>query len=121
MRMPRALTQKGNLKQPTRQDVISWVSKAWAWGSKLTSWRSLSWCVGSQMLWMALKMILCVDKVPAVDANSIESESADEEDTEDAEDPTDSDVDDLDPFHVFPNAYLIASFSSAKCITFSGI
>ena len=29
MRMPRALTQKGNLKQPTWQDVISWVSKAW--------------------------------------------------------------------------------------------
>ena len=47
------------------------------------------------------------DKVPAVDANSIESESADEEDTEDAEDPTDSDVDDLDPFHVFLTLILL--------------
>ncbi len=26
---PRAKTKQGNLKQPTRQDVIDWASRAW--------------------------------------------------------------------------------------------
>ena len=29
MRQDRAKTKKGNLKQPSRQDAINWVSKAW--------------------------------------------------------------------------------------------
>ena len=29
MREDRAKTKMGNLKQPTRQDAINWVSKAW--------------------------------------------------------------------------------------------
>ena len=94
LRMPRALTQKGNLKQPTRQDVLSWVSKAWH-GIKTDLLVKV--CGISNALDGSQDDLVC-DKVPAVDANSTESESEDEEDTEDAEDPTDSDVDDLDPF-----------------------
>ena len=92
--MPRALTQKGNLKQPMRQDVISWVSKAWH-GIKTDLLVKV--CGISNALDGFQDDLVC-DKVPAVDANSTESESEDEEDTEDAEDPTDRDVDDLDPF-----------------------
>ena len=100
MRIPRALTQKGNLMQPTRQDVISWVSKAWCGIKTDLLVKSFLVCGISNALDGSQDDFVC-DKVPALDANSTESESADEEDTEDAEDLTDSDVDDLDPFDDF--------------------
>ena len=84
--MPRALTQKGNLKQ---QDVISWpawVSKAWCGIKTDLLVKSFLVCGISNALDGSQDDFVC-DKVPAVDANSTESESADEEDTEDAEDP----------------------------------
>ena len=94
--MPRALTQKGNLKQPTWHDVISWVSKAWRGIKTDLLVKSFLVCGISNALDVSQDDFVC-DKVPVVDANSTESQSADE-DTEDAEDPTDSDVDDLDLF-----------------------
>ena len=81
MRVPRALTQKGNLKQPTLQDVISWVSKAWR-GIKTDLVKSFLVCGISNALDGSQDDLVC-DKVPVVDANSTESESKDE-DTQDA-------------------------------------
>ena len=72
------------------------MSKAWR-GIKTDLVKSFLVCGISNALDGSQDDLVC-DKVPAVDANSTESESEDEEDTEDAEDPTDRDVDDLDPF-----------------------
>ena len=63
------------------------------------------------MLWMALRMILCVTK--SLRANSTESKSANEEDTEDAEDPTDSDVDDLEPFDDIEDQLIMYLYSAS--------
>ena len=97
--MLRALTQKGNLKQPTWQDVISWVSKAWS-GIKTDLLVKSFLVYGISNALDGSQDDLVCDKVSAVDANSTESESEDAEDTEDAEDPTDGDVDDLDPLMI---------------------
>ena len=97
MRMPRALTQKGNLKQPTRQDVISWVSKAWREVKIDLLVKSFLVCGISNAL-DGTQDDLVSDKVPAVDAISTEPECEDEEGTENFEDTADSDVDDFDPF-----------------------
>ena len=82
MRMLRALTQKGNLKQPMWQDVISWVSKAWCGIKTDLLVKSFLVCGISNALDGSQDDLVC-DKVPVVDANSTESESKDE-DTQDA-------------------------------------
>ena len=94
MRMPRALTKQGNLKQPTRQDVIGWVSKAWRGIRVDLLVKSFLVCGISNSLDDSQDDLVC-DKVPAVDASSIDT-LADEEDSEDTED---ADADDFDPFN----------------------
>ena len=57
MQQDRAKTKKGNLKQPSRQDAINWVFKAWE-SIKLQTLTHF-WCVAFPMLLKAPKMILC--------------------------------------------------------------
>ena len=83
MRLPRAKTAAGNLKQPTRQDVIDWVSRAWDSLSVGVLKHSFLVCAldGSEDH-------LVSEDIPAVDT----------EEDEDGEVNEDSDADDLDYF-----------------------
>ena len=94
MRKPRGLTKMGNLKQPTWPDVINWVSKAWREIRVGLLWKSFLVCGISNALNGSQDDHVC-DKVPIVDASSIDAPDNDNED--DIEDE-DADVEDFDPF-----------------------
>ena len=84
----RALTKAGNLKQPTRQDPINWVSAAWDSIKQDTIIRSFLVCGISNAL-DGSEDDLASSDVPDVDMNTEPSK----EDVEEAEDG-----DDMDPF-----------------------
>ena len=95
MPTPRTLTTPGNLKQPTQQDVINWVSQAWRSIKPELLTHAFLVCGisnsldGSQDDWVS-------DKLPQIDGDGDkeEDEEAEEENGEDG----DENADDLDPF-----------------------
>ena len=91
MRQDRALTKAGNLKQPTRQDAINWVSAAWDSIKQDTIIRSFLVCGISNAL-DGSEDDLASSDISDVDTNTEPSE----EDIEEAEDG--DDADDMDPF-----------------------
>ena len=91
MREERALTKAGNLKQPTRQDAINWVSEAWRSIKVETVVHSFLVCGLSNALDGSQDDLVSSD-VPAVNADEIEP-AEEEEDVE-----IEGDADDLDPF-----------------------
>ena len=99
MRQDQAKTKSRNLKQPTRQDAIKWVSNAWDSITPDILISSFKVCGISNALDgteddMVSDYLLYVDSEPAEDQ---ESESdGDKGDTHTADD--DDDVDDIDPF-----------------------
>ena len=95
MRQDRAKTKQGNLKQPTRQDAINWVSIAWDSISQETIVNSFLVCGISNAL-DGSEDDYVSDDVPAIELESVEEEEG-EEGEDDLEDGTD--IDDLgDPF-----------------------
>ena len=84
--------KSGNLKQPTRQDAINWVSKAWYSISLDTLIKSFKVCGISNALNGTEDDMVSDDHVDS----EPENESDDEGDTCAAED---DDVDDIDPFN----------------------
>ena len=93
MREPRAFTKMGDLKQPTRQDVINWASKPWREIRVGLLRKSFLVCGISNALNGSQDDLVC-DKVPIVDASSTDAlDNDDEDDTEDE----DADVEDFDP------------------------
>ena len=94
MRQDRAKTKKGNLKQPTRQDAINWVSKAWESIKQETLTRSFLMCGISNAL-DSSEDDLVSDDLPSVEMEA-EGEGSDGEEAE--ADGEDADVDELDPF-----------------------
>ena len=93
MRQDKAKTKMGNLKQPTRQDAIDWVSKAWESIKLDTVIHSFLVCGISNALDDS------EDDLVSNDVPSIESaEERECSDSEDAEDEEDEDVDGVDPF-----------------------
>ena len=93
MRQDKAKTKMGNLKQPTCQDAIDWVSKAWESIKLDTIIHSFLVCGISNAL-DGSEDDLVSDDVPSI-------ESAEEReciDSEDAEEEEDEDVDGVDPF-----------------------
>ena len=92
MRQDRTKTKKGNLKQPSRQDAINWVSKAWESIKLETLTHSFLVCGISNAL-DGSQYDLVSDDLPSVEMDTI-GESSDEENGEDEE----TDVDELDPF-----------------------
>lgn len=98
MRSPRAKTKQGNLKQPTRQDVINWASRAWQEIRPELLIHSFLVCGISNAL-DGTEDDLTSDKLPQVDMDAEEEsgeESGDED--EDPESDSESDADNLDPF-----------------------
>ena len=91
MREDRALTKAGNLKQPTRQDAINWVSEAWKSIKVETLVHSFLVCGLSNALDGSQDDLVSSD-VPAVNADEIEA-AEEEENVE-----IDGDADELDPF-----------------------
>lgn len=91
MREERALTKAGNLKQPTRQDAINWVSEAWRSIKEDTLIHSFLVCGLSNALDGSQDDLVSSD-MPAVNADEIEP-AEEEEDVE-----IEGDADDLDPF-----------------------
>ncbi len=91
MRQTRAKTKAGNLKQPTRQDAIDWVSKAWTLITRETIVRSFLVCGISNAL-DGSEDDLVSDDLPDVDACEVEPAAEDEP----AE--NDMDLDEVDPF-----------------------
>ena len=95
MRQDQAKTTFRNLKQPTRQDAINWVSKALDSISPDTLIRSFKGCGISNAL-DGTEDDMVSDDLPSVDSEpeDQDSESDDEGDTHTADD----DVDGVDPF-----------------------
>ena len=92
----RVKTNRGNLKQPTRQDAIDLVSKAWDSISQEIIINSFLVCGISNAL-DGSEDDYVSDDVPAVELESVEEEEEVEEAEVDLEDGTD--IDDLgDPF-----------------------
>ena len=90
MRTPRALTTQRNLKQPTRQDVINWVSQAWrSIKSELLSHAFLVSGISNSL--DGSQDDLVSDKLPQIDGDEKEEE-------ENGEEEGDENVDDFDPF-----------------------
>ena len=94
MRQDRAKTNKGNLKQPTRQDAINWVSKAWESINQETLTRSFL-VFGISNAIDGSEDDLVSDDLPSVEMEA-EGEGSDGEEAE--ADDEDADVDELDPF-----------------------
>ena len=92
MRQDRAKTKNGNLKQPSHQDAINWVSKVWESIKLETLTHSFLVCGISNAL-DGSQDALVSDELPSVEMDTI-GESNDEENGEDEE----ADVDELDPF-----------------------
>ena len=95
MRQDKARTKKGNLKQPTRQDAIDWVSKAWESIKLDTIIHSFLMCGISNGL-DGSEDALVSDDIPSFESVE-ERECSDSEDAEDDEDEGE-DVDGVDPF-----------------------
>ena len=95
MLQDRTLTKAGNLKQPTRQDAINWVSAAWDSIKQDTIIRSFLVCGISNDL-DGTEDDLASSDIPDVDTNTEPSEEDCEVDVEEAEDG--DDADDMDPF-----------------------
>lgn len=94
----RSKTKQGNLKQPTRQDAIDWVSKAWDSISQETIINSFLVCGISNALDGSEDEYVS-DDVPAVELESVEEEEDEEEGEEEEELEDGTDIDDLgDPF-----------------------
>ena len=94
MRQDRPTTAAGNLKQPTRQDAINWVSQAWDSIGTETIVKSFLVCGISNSLDGAQDDLVS-DDIPDADLEA-------EEDV-DAEEDVGSDVDDMgDPFDSDP-------------------
>ena len=93
MRQDKAKTKMGNLKQPTRQDAIDWVSKAWESIKLDTIIHSFLVCGISNALDDS-EDDLVSDDVPSIES----AEERECSDSEDAEDKEDEDVDGVDPF-----------------------
>ena len=93
MRQDKAKTKMGNLKQPTHQDAIDWVSKAWESIRLDTIIHSFLVCGISNAL-DGSEDDLVSDDVPSIESAE-ERECSDSEDNENEED---EDVDRVDPF-----------------------
>ncbi len=92
IRQDRPTTKAGNLKQPTRQDVIDWVSRAWASIEQAITVHSFLVCG------LANALDGTEDDKASDDIPDIPLSDEDEEDQEN-QDPSDSDVDSMgDPF-----------------------
>ena len=74
MRQDRAKTKSGNLKQPTRQDAINWVSKAWYSISPDTLIKSFKVCGISNAL-DGTEDDMVSDDLPSVDSEPEDQES----------------------------------------------
>ena len=96
MRQDRAKTKSGNLKQPTRQDAINWVSKAWDSISPDTLIKSFKVCGISNAL-NGTEDDTESDDLPSVDSEPEDQESESDSDEGDAC-AAEDDVDDIDPF-----------------------
>ena len=95
MREGRAKTKMGNLKQPTRQDVINWVSKAWDSIKQETIANSFLICGISNAL-DGSEDDHVSDDLPVIE---LDSGTMGEESKEDEAEDSDSDADELgDPF-----------------------
>ena len=90
MRQDRAKTAAGNLKQPTRQDAINWVSKAWSSITSDTLKRSFLVCGISNAL-DGTQDDMVSDDLPDIDASEVEIAQPDALEEEE-------DIDDVDPF-----------------------
>ena len=91
MKLDRATTRMGNLKQPTRQDVINWVSKAWASIKVETLTKSFLSCGISNALDGSEDDCVNSD-IPPLDISELDEE-------EDEEEVEDDDVDNMgNPF-----------------------
>lgn len=86
----KAKTKKGNLKQPTHQDMINWVSKAWDSIKLETLTCSFLVCGISDAL-DGTQDDLVSDDLPSVEMET-------EEESESSSDEEDGDVDEVDPF-----------------------
>ena len=78
MRQDRAKTKQGNVKQPTRQDAINWVSIAWDSISQETIVNSFLVCGISNAL-DGSEDDYVSDDVPAIELESVEEEEKGEE------------------------------------------
>ena len=96
MRQDRAKTKKGNLKQPSRQDAINWVSKAWDSIKLETLTHSFLVCGISNAL-DGSQDDLVSDDLPSVEMES-EDEESEKNDEENGEEDEEVDVHEVDPF-----------------------
>ena len=87
MRQDRAKTKQGNLKQPTCQDAINWVSIAWDSISQETIVNSF-FVYGISNALDGSEDDYVSDDVPAIELESVEEEEV-EEGEDDLEDGTD--------------------------------
>ena len=95
MREGRAKTKMGNLKQPTRQDAINWVSKAWDSIKQETITNSFLICGISNALDGSTDDHVS-DDLPVIE---LDSGTVGEESEEDEAEDSYSDADELgDPF-----------------------
>ena len=91
MRQDRAKTKAGNLKQPTRQDAIDWVSKAWESITIATLVHSFKVCGISNKL-DGTEDHLASDDLPSIEMdpeNAGETQAGDEDEDEEAGDEED--------------------------------
>ena len=98
MRQDRAKTKKGNLKQPSHQDAINWVSKAWDSIKLETLTNSFLVCGISNAL-DGSQDDLVPDDLPSVEMETEEDEESEKNDGEEnGEEDEEADVDEVDPF-----------------------
>ena len=98
----RAKTKKGNLKQPSRQDAINWVSKAWDSIKLETLTNSfLVYVYGISNALDGSQDDLVSDDLPSVEMETEEDEESEKSDgpgEENGEEDEEADVDEVDPF-----------------------
>ena len=98
MQQDRAKTKKGNLKQPSHQDAINWVSKAWD-SIKLETLTNSFLVYGISNALDGSQDDLVSDDLPSVEMETEESEKSDGE--ENSEEDKEADVDEVDPLDPF--------------------